>query len=128
MANGDKTYNVGRIRELTRRAAGQGAEIVCFHECSVTAYTFLQTLSRELADQLGQRLAGPGLRLDDQAAFKSAGHTYGYANMLRTCRQIARLKCTVAAPIFPFRQHRPPSIHARYGSNRRARNRRAAAT
>ncbi len=40
MANGDKTYNVGRIRELTRRAAGQGAEIVCFHECSVTASPF----------------------------------------------------------------------------------------
>ena len=43
--DGDKAYNLGRIRDLTRRAAAQGAEIVCFHECSVTAYTFLQTLS-----------------------------------------------------------------------------------
>lgn len=45
--DGDKPYNLGRIRELTRRAADQGAEIACFHECSITAYTFLQTLNRD---------------------------------------------------------------------------------
>jgi predicted amidohydrolase len=42
----DKAYNLGRIRDLARRAAEQGAEIVCFHECSVTGYTFLQRLDR----------------------------------------------------------------------------------
>lgn len=42
----DKAYNLGRIRELSRRAAERGAEVVCFHECSITGYTFLQTLSR----------------------------------------------------------------------------------
>ncbi|QEH38193.1 (R)-stereoselective amidase [Aquisphaera giovannonii] len=52
--DGDKAYNLGRIRDLTRRAAGQGAEVVCFHECSVTAYTFLQTLSREELDALAE--------------------------------------------------------------------------
>src|SRR5437016_1517743 len=44
--DGDKDHNLGRIRELTRRAAELGAEIVSFHECSVTAYTWLQTLDR----------------------------------------------------------------------------------
>ena len=43
--DGDKAYNLGRIRDLARRAASQGAEIVCFHECCITAYTFLQTLT-----------------------------------------------------------------------------------
>ncbi|WP_165234693.1 nitrilase-related carbon-nitrogen hydrolase [Aquisphaera insulae] len=52
--DGDKAYNLGRIRELTRRAAGLGAEVVCFHECSITAYTFLQTLSREELDALAE--------------------------------------------------------------------------
>jgi predicted amidohydrolase len=52
--DGDKTYNLGRIRDLARRAAAQGAEIVCFHECSITAYTFLQTLSRDELDALAE--------------------------------------------------------------------------
>ncbi len=52
--DGDKAYNLGRIRELTALAASQGAEIVCFHECSVTAYTFLQTLSRDEIDALAE--------------------------------------------------------------------------
>lgn len=43
--DGDKDYNLSRIRDLTRRAVEQGAEIVCFHECSTTGYTYLQTLS-----------------------------------------------------------------------------------
>ncbi len=44
--NGDKTYNLSRIRDLTRRAVEQGAEIVSFHECSISAYTYLQHLDR----------------------------------------------------------------------------------
>lgn len=52
--DGDKAYNLGRIRDLTRLAAARGAEIVCFHECSVTAYTFLQTLSRDELDALAE--------------------------------------------------------------------------
>jgi predicted amidohydrolase len=42
--NGDKAYNLARIKDLTRRAVEQGAEIVSFHECSITGYTFLQHL------------------------------------------------------------------------------------
>jgi predicted amidohydrolase len=61
--DGDKTYNLGRIRDLARRAAGQGAEIICFHECSITAYTFLQTLSREALDALAEPVPdGPSVR------------------------------------------------------------------
>lgn len=61
--DGDKPYNLGRIRDLTRRAVAQGAEIVCFHECSVTAYTFLQTLARDGLDALAEPVPdGPSTR------------------------------------------------------------------
>lgn len=43
----DREYNLGRIRELTRRAADQGAEIVSFHECCVSGYSWLQPLGLE---------------------------------------------------------------------------------
>lgn len=43
----DKPYNLDRIEVLTRKAVEQGAEIVSFHECCISGYTFLQTLSRE---------------------------------------------------------------------------------
>ncbi len=52
--DGDKAYNLGRIRDLARLAASRGAEMVCFHECSITAYTFLQTLSRAELDALAE--------------------------------------------------------------------------
>jgi len=43
----EKAYNLDRIAELTRRAVDQGAEIVSFHECSISGYTFLQALDRK---------------------------------------------------------------------------------
>ena len=42
----DKDYNFGRIDALARQAVARGAEIVSFHECCITGYTFLQGLSR----------------------------------------------------------------------------------
>lgn len=42
----DKAYNFSRIEALARQAADQGAEIVSFHECCISGYTFLQDLSR----------------------------------------------------------------------------------
>ena len=46
-ASGDKAYNLGVIRSLTAEAARQGAQVVAFHECSVTGYTFARHLSLE---------------------------------------------------------------------------------
>jgi predicted amidohydrolase len=61
--NGDKAFNLGRIEDLTRRAAEQGAEIVSFHECSISGYTFLQHLSRaELARVAEPVPGGPSIR------------------------------------------------------------------
>ncbi|QJW91708.1 nitrilase [Spirosoma taeanense] len=46
-ASGDKTYNLGVIRSLSAKAAQQGAQVVAFHECSITGYTFARNLSKE---------------------------------------------------------------------------------
>src|SRR6476660_8362160 len=43
----DKSYNLSVIRELTGKAARQGAHVIAFHECSITGYTFARRLSRE---------------------------------------------------------------------------------
>ncbi len=45
--DGDKTYNFSVIESLTAKAKAQGADVVSFHELSITAYTFLQDLSKE---------------------------------------------------------------------------------
>jgi hypothetical protein len=49
----DKLYNLARIEDLAHRAVEQGAEIISFHECCVTGYTFLQTVSREESHAMG---------------------------------------------------------------------------
>jgi predicted amidohydrolase len=61
--DGDKEFNLGRIRALTGRAVEQEAEIVCFHECSITGYTFLQTLDRDRLAGLAEPVpGGPSVR------------------------------------------------------------------
>ena len=50
----DKGYNLGRIADLTRRAAEDGAEIAAFHECCISGYTFLMTLPRGKIGQLAE--------------------------------------------------------------------------
>lgn len=43
----DKRYNLSVIDSLSRKAAGEGAMAIAFHECSVTGYSFARKLSRE---------------------------------------------------------------------------------
>lgn len=50
----DKQYNLGRIRDLTREGAEQGAEMVCFHECSICGYTFMEDLNRAELEELAE--------------------------------------------------------------------------
>jgi len=59
----DKQYNLARIDELTRRAVEQGAQIVSFHECSISGYTFLQTLDEKQMSALAEAVPdGPSTR------------------------------------------------------------------
>jgi len=58
----DKTYNLSVIRELTGRAARQGARVIAFHECSIPGYTFARSLSREQMTALAEPIPdGPSI-------------------------------------------------------------------
>lgn len=59
----DKAYNLRRIDELARCAAGDESELVAFHECCLTGYTFLQSLSRADLAELAEPIPdGPSVR------------------------------------------------------------------
>ena len=45
--SGNKDYNLGIIEELSKKAAAAGSNVISFHECSVTGYTFARNLTRE---------------------------------------------------------------------------------
>ncbi|MDR2269630.1 MAG: nitrilase family protein [Sphingobacterium sp.] len=45
--SGDKAYNLTIIERLAKEAAAQGAEVIAFHECSITAYTFARNLDKQ---------------------------------------------------------------------------------
>lgn len=52
--DGDKEYNLSVIEKLTAKAKGAGAEVISFHEMSITAYTFFKDLSREEVVKLSE--------------------------------------------------------------------------
>ena len=45
--SGDKKYNLGVIETLSQKAANDGCDVISFHECSITGYTFARNLSKE---------------------------------------------------------------------------------
>lgn len=45
--SGDKACNLSVIDSLSKKAKEQGADIIAFHECSITGYTFARHLSKE---------------------------------------------------------------------------------
>ncbi|QNK63669.1 nitrilase [Pedobacter sp. PAMC26386] len=52
--SGDKNYNLAVIKDLAGKAAADGAQVIAFHECSITGYTFARNLSREQMLQLAE--------------------------------------------------------------------------
>jgi predicted amidohydrolase len=46
-SSGDKNINLAAIKDLSAKAAQAGAQVIAFHECSVTGYSFARNLSRE---------------------------------------------------------------------------------
>jgi predicted amidohydrolase len=45
--SGDKTYNLSVIDKLSQKAAAEGSQVIAFHECSITGYTFARHLTKE---------------------------------------------------------------------------------
>jgi len=54
----DKDYNLSIIDNLSKQAAGQGAKMIAFHECSITGYTFARNLSRSQMLELAEIIPG----------------------------------------------------------------------
>lgn len=45
--SGDKDYNLSVIDKLSQKAANEGSQVIAFHECSITGYTFARHLSKQ---------------------------------------------------------------------------------
>jgi predicted amidohydrolase len=45
--SGDKKYNLSVIEQLACKASKESADVIAFHECSITGYTFARHLSKE---------------------------------------------------------------------------------
>lgn len=45
--NNDKIYNLSIIEKLAKKASQEGADVIAFHECSITGYSFARFLNRE---------------------------------------------------------------------------------
>lgn len=60
--SGDKAYNLSMIDSLSKKASLEGSNIVAFHECSITGYTFARNLSRDQMLELAECIPeGPSI-------------------------------------------------------------------
>jgi 5-aminopentanamidase len=70
--SGDKDYNLAKIEILSEKAAAEGSQVIAFHECSVTGYTFARNLSEEEMLDLAEFIPeGPSVRKLKQIAEKN---------------------------------------------------------
>ncbi len=61
--DGDKVSNLDRIDGLTTLAVQSGAEVVSFHECAVTGYSYLQSVTRDELFEVAEPVPdGPSCR------------------------------------------------------------------
>ncbi len=70
--SGDKGYNLSIIDSLSAKAAQQGADVIAFHECSITGYTFARHLSKaEMLDVAEEIPTGPSIKRLNEIARKN---------------------------------------------------------
>src|SRR5258708_2359759 len=43
----DKNYNLSVIEKLSQKASKEGSNVIAFHECSITGYTFARHLTKK---------------------------------------------------------------------------------
>ncbi len=56
--SGDKNYNLSVIEKLAEKASIQRSDVIAFHECSITGYTFARKLSKEQILDLAELIPG----------------------------------------------------------------------
>ncbi len=61
--SGDKDHNLQTIRQLSAKAAAEGADVVVFHECSITGYSFALHFSYRQMLELAEYIPdGPSVK------------------------------------------------------------------
>jgi len=61
--SGDKDYNLSVIKKLSEAASKEGCNVIIFHECSVTGYTFARNLTKEQMIDLAESIPeGPSIQ------------------------------------------------------------------
>lgn len=61
--SGDKEYNLSVIDKLSAEASSQGSNVIAFHECSITGYTFARHLSKEQLLDVAEKIpSGPSIK------------------------------------------------------------------
>ena len=45
--NADKAYNLSAIDALAKKASENGSQVIAFHECCITGYTFERNLDKK---------------------------------------------------------------------------------
>ncbi|GAB2988639.1 nitrilase family protein [Cyclobacterium sediminis] len=61
--SGDKEYNLNMIDEMSKKAAEEGADIIAFHECSITGYSFARKLTKDQMLDLSEYIPdGPSIQ------------------------------------------------------------------
>lgn len=62
-SSGDKAHNLSIIRQLALDASRAGAQVIAFHECSVSGYTFARRLSKAQMLELAELIPeGPSIQ------------------------------------------------------------------
>jgi predicted amidohydrolase len=70
--NADKAYNLQVIETLAQKASLKGANVIAFHECSITGYTFARHLSKEQMLDLAEPIPdGPSIHRLQEIATKN---------------------------------------------------------
>jgi predicted amidohydrolase len=54
--SGDKEYNLSVIDRLSEKAAIEGADVISFHECSITGYTYARKLSLDQMLEIAEHI------------------------------------------------------------------------
>jgi predicted amidohydrolase len=70
--SGDKDYNLSIIDKLSAEAASKGSQVIAFHECSITGYTFARHLSKDQLLDIAEFIpSGPSVKKLQNIAAKN---------------------------------------------------------
>lgn len=70
--SGDKDYNLSIIDRLSAEAASNGSQVIAFHECSITGYTFARHLSKDQLLDIAEHIpSGPSIKKLQSIAAKN---------------------------------------------------------